>query len=65
MQRRTFLKGTLAAEAVQSLWAEPGSMWGGPVLDTHLHLRRDPDSCSTHIQGCGVRNAVLLTRSVD
>lgn len=35
--------------------------WGGPVLDTHLHLRRDPDACFTHIQGCGVTNAVLLT----
>jgi uncharacterized protein len=40
-------------------------MWGGPVLDTHLHLRRDPDACFTHIQGCGVTNAVLLTRDVD
>ena len=40
-------------------------MWGGPVLDTHLHLRRDPDACFTHIQGCGVTNAVLLTRNVD
>lgn len=35
------------------------------MLDTHLHLRRDPDSCFTHIQGCGVTNAVLLTRDVD
>lgn len=40
-------------------------MWGGPVLDTHLHLRRNPDDCFTHIQGCGVTNAVLLTRDVD
>jgi hypothetical protein len=65
MQRRTFLKGTLAVAAVPSLWSEPDAMWGGPVLDTHLHLRRDPDSCFTHIQGCGVTNAVLLTRAVD
>lgn len=40
-------------------------MWGSPVLDTHLHLRRDPDSCFTHIEGCGVTNAVLLTRAGD
>lgn len=61
MQRRTFLKTTLAA-AVPS----PSEfMWGGPVLDTHLHLRRDPDACFTHIQGCGVTNAVLLTRAAD
>ena len=39
--------------------------WGGPVLDTHLHLRRDPDACFTHIQGCGVSNAVLLTQAAD
>jgi hypothetical protein len=35
------------------------------VLDTPLHLRRDPDACFTHIQGCGVTNAVLLTRASD
>jgi predicted TIM-barrel fold metal-dependent hydrolase len=40
-------------------------MWGGPVLDTHLHLRRDADSCFTHIQGCGVTHAVLLTPARD
>jgi predicted TIM-barrel fold metal-dependent hydrolase len=40
-------------------------MWGGPVLDTHLHLRRDADSCFTHMQGCGVSNAVLLTPALD
>jgi uncharacterized protein len=40
-------------------------MWGRPVLETHLHLRRDPDDCFTHMQGCGVTNAVLLTRDVD
>ena len=40
-------------------------MWGGPVLDTHLHLRRDPDACFTHIKGCGVTKAVLLTRAAD
>jgi predicted TIM-barrel fold metal-dependent hydrolase len=34
-------------------------------LDTHLHLRRDPDACFTHIQGCGVTNAVLLTSAPD
>ena len=26
--------------AVPSFWSEPDSMWGVPVLDTHLHLRR-------------------------
>ena len=31
------------------------------MVDTHLHLRRDPDACFTHMQGCGVSHAVLLT----
>jgi uncharacterized protein len=65
MQRRTFLKATLAAAAAPGLWSQSesagGQMWGGPVLDTHLHLRREPDACYTHMQGCGVTNAVLLT----
>ena len=66
MQRRTFLKATVALAAVR--YARPQASapdWGGPVLDTHLHLRRDPDACYTHMQGCGVSNAVLLTRAVD
>ena len=35
------------------------------MLDTHLHLRRDADQCFTHIQGCGVTHAVLLTGAKD
>jgi predicted TIM-barrel fold metal-dependent hydrolase len=65
MQRRTFLKAAVAAPVMQSLRAQPELMWGGPVLDSHLHLRRDADACFTHIQGCGVTNAILLTRDVD
>jgi len=67
MQRRTFLQSILpAAAAAQYLTAqtEPPS-WGGPVLDTHLHLRQDADACWTHMQGCGVTHAVLLTRAQD
>jgi predicted TIM-barrel fold metal-dependent hydrolase len=65
MQRRTFLKTTLAAVAAVDVRSQPKFLWGGPVLDTHLHLRRDPDGCFTHIQGCGVTNAVLLARAPD
>lgn len=65
MQRRTFLKTTLAAVTARDMFATLTSLWGGPVLDTHLHLRRDPDSCYTHLEGCGVTNAVLLTRATD
>jgi len=31
------------------------------VLDTHLHLRPNADACYTHMLGCGVTHAVLLT----
>ncbi len=66
MQRRTFLQAALTAAAVApSLWPQDAPNWGGPVLDSHLHLRRDPDACYTHMQGCGVTNAVLLTRASD
>jgi len=62
MQRRTFLKSILpAAAAAERLAAQTDLPWGGPVLDTHLHLRADADACFTHIQGCGVTKAVLLT----
>ena len=60
MQRRTFLTSVAAAAAASRLThAQPS--WGGPVVDTHLHLRRDADACFTHMQGCGVTHAVLLT----
>jgi predicted TIM-barrel fold metal-dependent hydrolase len=65
MKRRNFLKATLAAVTAAEAWPQPKNEWGGPVLDTHLHLRSDPDSCYTHMQGCGVTHAVLLTRFPD
>ena len=66
MQRRRFLQSVLsAATAAPYVMAQPDPPWGGPVLDTHLHLRRDADACYTHIQGCGVTNAVLLTPASD
>jgi len=66
MQRRTFLKSILpAAAAAQQVAAQADLPWGGPVLDTHLHLRADADACFTHMQGCGVTHAVLLTRAPD
>lgn len=65
MHRRSFLKSALTAAAASKLWPDSPLVWGGPVLDTHLHLRQDPDSCFTHIQGCGVTQAVLLTRAND
>jgi hypothetical protein len=65
MKRRTLLKVALGAVPIGPLRALDEPPWGGPVLDTHLHLRRTPDDCFQHMQGCGVTNAVLLTRDVD
>ncbi len=65
MQRRTFLGAALASAIADNGWSRQVPLWGGPVLDTHLHLRRDADACFTHIQGCGVSNAVLLTQAAD
>jgi predicted TIM-barrel fold metal-dependent hydrolase len=61
MQRRTFLQSALLAAAAPRAWSQTAPSWGGPVIDTHLHIRRDPDQCFTHMQGCGVTHAVLLT----
>ncbi len=65
IERRAFLKAMLAAMAAADALSQEEFLWGGPVLDTHLHLRPDPDACFTHIRGCGVTNAVLLTRAPD
>jgi uncharacterized protein len=62
MERRKFLNALAAAVSAPVLRSQPAAPnWGGPVLDTHLHLRGDADACFTHISGCGVSNAVLLT----
>jgi len=60
MNRRAFLAaaGVCAAAPAQ----EQAPDWGGPVLDIHLHLRKGPDDNFRHIEGCGVRKAVLLSR---
>src|SRR5436190_8065926 len=53
------------AAAAPQLRVQFDASWGGPVLDTHLHLRANADACYTHMQGCGVTHAVLLTPSTD
>jgi uncharacterized protein len=66
MERRHFVKSLLGAGLIAPYaQAQPAPDWGGPVLDTHLHLRRDSDACFMHMQGCGVTNAILLTRAPD
>src|SRR5215471_9599837 len=66
MERRQFVKSLLGAGVLAPLaHAQSVPDWGGPVLDTHLHLRASADACLTHMQGCGVTHAVLLTRAAD
>ena len=60
MNRRQFLQ-TAAAAAAQ-LHGQDTPNWGGNVLDIHQHARQ-PDSEWTHMQGCGVTHAVLLTQA--
>ncbi len=59
MNRRQFLAAAAAAPALRA----QAPQWGSPVLDTHLHLRKGLDANFVHIEGCGVKKAVLLSRS--
>ena len=70
MNRRQFLGAATAAVACvhRQAFAQTASLqgtgeWGGSVLDIHFHLRQGLDANMTHMQGCGVTNAVLLTRA--
>jgi len=59
MLRREFVRGAIAMATAVLGHAEE-SPWGAPVLDIHLHLRRDGAEEIDHLQGSGVRRAVLL-----
>jgi len=61
LNRRQFL-GT-AASVLSCANGQSVSEWGGPVLDIHLHPRRQEGGELDHIQGSGVTRAVLLTGS--
>src|SRR5215212_8005416 len=61
MNRRQFIQ--TAAAAASQLGAQDAPNWGGNVLDIHQHTRQQPDSEWTHMQGCGVTHAVLLTQA--
>jgi len=61
MLRRTFFQTALAATAT----AQTANEWGSPVLGIHLHPRRQGGSAVEHMDGAGVRNAVLLARVAD
>src|SRR5690242_18944630 len=57
--RRTFLTGSALVAIDNAFPAEP--VWGSPVLDIHLHPRREGATELDHLQGSGVSKAVLLT----
>ena len=59
--RRQFL-GTVTGAVLSRADAQSTSEWGGPVLDIHLHPRREEGGELNHIDGSGVTKAVLLTR---
>src|ERR1700730_15977068 len=62
LNRRQFL-GTAVGVVLWRADAQSTSEWGGPVLDIHLHPRRDEDGELNHVNGSGVTKAVLLTGS--
>jgi predicted TIM-barrel fold metal-dependent hydrolase len=59
MLRRQFIQGALATAAV-STGAAGDTPWGSSVLDIHLHPRRENGTEIDHLEGAGVRKAVLL-----
>jgi predicted TIM-barrel fold metal-dependent hydrolase len=59
ISRRQVLRGLAASPAAIALTAE--TEWPSPVLDIHLHPRRDGNSELNHLKGSGVTKAVLLT----
>jgi predicted TIM-barrel fold metal-dependent hydrolase len=60
VNRRQFL-GAATAVMLSHVEAQSTSEWGGPVLDIHLHPRREDGGELNHINGSGVTKAVLLT----
>ncbi|MDQ2898377.1 MAG: amidohydrolase family protein [Acidobacteriota bacterium] len=58
INRRRFL--AVAAAAASVTQSEAQNTWGGPVLDIHLHPRRDGEQELDHLNGSGCARAVLL-----
>src|SRR3954468_6900549 len=64
LNRRQFVHRFASAAALLVAKGQTPSsgMWGGPVVDCHHHLRRTAESNVTHLEGCGVSNALVLAR---
>jgi uncharacterized protein len=63
LTRRQFLEMAAVAAAARPLCGQTAtSLWGGQVIDTHLHIRREVDGNIVHMDGCGVSHALILAR---
>lgn len=60
LNRRQFTKALAAVLPAAALTAQSTDEWGGPIVDCHHHLRRTPEANITHMDGCGVSNAMVL-----
>ena len=64
--RRRLIQVMAAAPAAYVAAQEPAeNPWGGPVVDCHHHIRRAPQDSVTHLNGCGVSNAMVLARATS
>jgi predicted TIM-barrel fold metal-dependent hydrolase len=59
ISRRQVIQGLVAGPLSLAMAAE--TEWPSPVLDVHLHPRRDETTELDHLKGSGVTRAVLLT----
>jgi predicted TIM-barrel fold metal-dependent hydrolase len=60
MLRREFVRAAIGTATAAVLGKAEGSPWGTPILDIHLHTRREGVEEIDHLEGSGVRWAVLL-----
>jgi predicted TIM-barrel fold metal-dependent hydrolase len=60
MDRRSFLAQALLAAGGSRLAGQAPDPWGSPVIDIHLHPRREADGEIKHLIGSGVSKAVVL-----
>jgi len=66
INRREFLGVLAVSAAAADVRAQSSAeLWGGPVLDCHLHLRADAEANVVHMDGCGVARAVILARDAN
>ena len=66
VNRREFLEVLAVTAVAADVRAEaPPDLWGGPVLDCHLHLRADAEANLVHMDGCGAAKAVILARDAN